>query len=294
MKSTFMVYGNCQSTAIAAALQRISSFSKHFTFSRIPFCHQITNDQFQQVKSNISGCRLFIFQPIAPTFRGGGFATGDLIDSLPSDTLKVGFPSLQFYGYFPSLVRLNVTSEIRTQAMKIISGYPPLNLENLYEYKDLSAIARSSRITSHILSLFDAGMSSIREEADEVIERSLAILKSREDDDNLVTISRYIRENWRHQHLFYTPRHPSGHVIAEVCRQICSRLELNVLESELESIQRRDSFSYLRLYVPSWIIHEKLDRALSLRMLDDADYFSMSCVDTVSLQLRISGLIAGS
>ncbi len=105
-KQTFTIYGNCQSTILAACLQQVKSFKERFEYHRLPFCHRIKSDDYQRLLDNISNIDLLITQPVSEKFRGGGYGSKTLID-LSNNYL--GIPSLQFFGYFPSLSRF-VTS----------------------------------------------------------------------------------------------------------------------------------------------------------------------------------------
>ena len=102
MKKKFTVYGNCQSTVLADCLQRVKSFKNIYQYYRIPFCHRMTSNEYKTLAAELNNIDLLITQPVSTQFRGGGFDS-NYLSRLAK--YSMGFPSLQFYGYFPSLSR---------------------------------------------------------------------------------------------------------------------------------------------------------------------------------------------
>ena len=287
MKKIFTVYGNCQSTILAACLQQIKSFKDNFQYYRLPFCHRITSEQYNTLLTKIDGVDLILTQPVSCQFRGGGFDSQSLSKLAKT---SISFPSLQFYGYFPSLTRFKMpklTEQLTTKVTTLLAPYAPLTRDSLYHYNDIRMMIAENYSTSLICQYFDSG--SRQETSIESCKSwSLSYLKEKELKHDLIPISDYIECHWQKKFLFYTPRHPSGFVMAELVRRICDKLNLPVLEHELDKIRCKDHFSHIRLYIPQWIRNNYLS---DITELANEKFFSMTAVDTVSLYSNLYHLI---
>ena len=283
MLKKFTVYGNCQSTVLAACLQRVDHFRATYEYHRIPFCHRITSNQYQQLSCDLKGIDLLITQPVSSAFRGGGFESIHLSQLAKT---SIGFPSLQFYGYFPSLSRFKLpklSPKTSQEVNNCLSPYAPLKRDSLYHYNEIREMYLNQCPTGLICQKFDEG------QADDsafkrCLDRTLNHLRQKESECKLIPMSDYIQDRWQTEHLFYTPRHPSGAVMAELVKRICNQLELTVREEELEKIRLKDHFSSIKLYIPAWIRRTYLR---DIPGMNDEKIFSMTAVDTVSLYTRL-------
>ena len=287
MLKKFTVYGNCQSTILAACLQQVEDFKNTYEYQRIPFCHRMTSKEYNKLSLNIKDIDLLITQPVSSQFRGGGFESNYLSNLAK---FSIGFPSLQFYGYFPSLSRfklprlpLNKSEEVTT----VLLPYAPLKRDSLYHYNEIRLMYLQKCSTAVMCQKLDEGLSD-HNTFDKSLLHTLNHLKQKESEFNLVPISDYIQNNWQIKHLFYTPRHPSGHVMAELVKRICVQLKLNVREEELSKIRFKDHFSRVKLYIPAWIRNEYLG---GIPRMNDENLFSMTAADTISLYTQLYRLI---
>lgn len=280
----FTVYGNCQASVLAACLQKVESFSRHFSYYRIAPCHRINPGDYANLLSRLVDIDLLIAQPVTNQFRGGGFGVSSLIE-MSSHCLL--FPSLQFYGYFPSLSRLSLSSKSASNQdllRNLLAPFPALTKDSLFHYSEVRSLFQEGMASSNICSKLDDG-SLQRRSLPEIAEASLLHMKEKESlFPDTISISDFIEETWRNRHLFYTPRHPSGLILAEVVRRICSSLDLEFTDREYKLIQKRDHFSFLKLYIPAWI------RSKYLANIDNAQaesYYSLTAVGTVFLLTSI-------
>ena len=286
-KKTFTVYGNCQSTIIAASLQRIKSFADNYQYVRLPPCHRITSDQYQKFASNIKDIDLLITQPVSSNFRGGGFDSHYLSRSA-RNVLRV--PSLQFYGYFPSLSRFTIPRVSEAKSINInsiLAPYPSLSRDSLYHYNEIKSMVAKKIPSSLICYHFDHDRGQ-ESQVEKCLSWTLNYLSEKESTFDLVPISDYLENNWQNKLLFYTPRHPSGHVMAEMIKRICSKLNLSVYNHELNKIEKRDHFSALKLYIPKWLREGYLS---SISQIQNEDFFTMSAADNVALYANLYRLI---
>ena len=289
-KKRFTIYGNCQSTVLAASLQRVKSFKDKYQYVRLPFCHRISSDQYKIFASNMKDIDLLITQPVSSKFRGGGFDS-HYFSKLASNVL--GVPSLQFYGYFPELSRFKIPKLSDTQNKQIdifLAPFAPLSRDSLYHYDQIKKMVLEKMPSSLICHRFDSE-SSHETEVKKCLSWTLKYLLDKEATFNLIPISDFIQSNWQTKHLFYTPRHPSGHVMAELVKRICEKLNLNICNDELSKIIQRDHFSCLKLYIPKWLRESYLP---GITEMQSEDYFTMSAVDTVSLYTNLYRLIPGA
>ena len=287
MLKKFTVYGNCQSTVLAACLQQVEDFKNTYEYHRIPFCHRITSDEYNKLALDLKDIDLLITQPVSSQFRGGGFQSAHLSQLAKS---SIGFPSLQFYGYFPSLSRfkvpklsLNKSKELN----RVLSPYAPLKRDSLYHYNEIRLMHLQKYPTALMCQKFDE-VSSEDNTFDICLQRTLNHLKQKELEFNLVPMSDYIQDNWQIRHLFYTPRHPSGYIMAELVKRICIQLKLKVREEELSKIRFKDHFSEIKLYIPAWIRRKYLSGILGM---SDENLFSMTAADTISLYSHLYRLM---
>lgn len=281
---TYTIYGNCQSTIIASCLARVVNFNDRYKYVRQPYCHRISKIQYEQLKISIIDYDLLIAQPVSNQFRGGGFGSGELQSRCENNIL---FPSLQFYGYFPSLSRLTIPKETKAKADELkllLKAYPPLTTDSLYHYNEIRVMMREELNSSDICKRLDAG-SATEFNLEKVLNQSLNILREKEAENiDMVGIAAFIQSQWGCHHLFYTPRHPSGIILAEVTKKIVEKLGLTITNQEYSQIAKRDHFSALKLYIPAWIRKNYL-ASMNIE-LAEAD-FSLSCADTVSLFSKI-------
>ena len=76
--------------------------------------------------------------------------------------------------------------------------------------------------------------------------------------------------------------------MAELVRRICDKLNLPVLNHELDTIRLKDHFSHIRLYIPQWIRYKYLS---DITELANEKFFSMTAADTVALYSNLYHLI---
>ena len=286
-KQVFTIYGNCQSTILAACLQQVKSFKERFEYRRLPFCHRIKSTEYEKLCDDISNIDLLITQPVSTEFRGGGYDSKTLTDL--SDNY-LGFPSLQFFGYFPSLSRFNVGKLSKADTERFnnyLIPYAPLNKDSLYHYNELRMMVLENYPTSTICHRFDSG-SNQEFSLEKCLNWTLGHLRSKEDEFGLINISDYLLENWQNKLLFYTPRHPSGYVMAELVCRICNRLGLEVCSNEVDRIIAKDHFSHIKLYIPEWIRTNYLKK---INYINDESFFTLTAVDTVSLYTNLYRLL---
>lgn len=283
MKKKFTVYGNCQSTVLADCLQRVKSFKNIYQYYRIPFCHRMTSNEYKTLAAELNNIDLLITQPVSTQFRGGGFDS-DYLSRLAK--YSIGFPSLQFYGYFPSLSRFTFP-KMSTKEAKIVDNnllpFAPLTRDSLYHYNEIRSMFFDNYSSSQICYHLDLG-SFQQLTFEKCLQQTLQHLKEKEDLFNLIPISDYLESMWQKKLLFYTPRHPSGSLIAEVVKRICINLDLPVYDDELAGIRKRDHFSQIKLYIPKWIREKYLG---SIGEINDEHFFSMTATDTVSLYVKL-------
>jgi len=288
MKKQFTVYGNCQSTILAACLQQVKSFSDNYKYIRLPFCHRISSDEYKKAASMMADLNLFIYQPVSSAFRGGGFDSQTLSDLAPN---SLGIPSLQFYGYFPSLTRFRLPSKLSVEKNNLINNilmpFPTLNRDSLYHYNEIRMMVLENLPTSVICDRFDYG-SSQEFQLERCLGWTIKHLVSKETEFDLIPISDFFENNWQNKLLFYTPRHPTGFVMAELVRRICNKLNLPIYDDELQKIIKKDHFSHIKLYIPFWIRKNYLS---NIPELNDETFYSLSAVDTVSLYTNLYRLL---
>ena len=165
--------------------------------------------------------------------------------------------------------------------------FPTLNRDSLYHYNEIRMMVLENLPTSVICDRFDYG-SSQEFQLERCLGWTIKHLVSKEKEFDLIPISDFFENNWQNKLLFYTPRHPTGFVMAELVRRICNKLNLPIYDDELQKIIKKDHFSHIKLYIPFWIRKNYLS---NIPELNDETFYSLSAVDTVSLYTNLYRLL---
>ena len=249
IKKKIVVYGNCQSEAIARTLLECEEFAYIYEWVTTPFVHNIrTDEQKNQLHSAVKTADVFIFQHVSELGWNKEISTNYLITILKNDCDVISIPSLYFDGYFPHL-----------STMDGVVG--PLNL--VHDYFIASSYVLNLSVEQVIASMSSDDLYS-QSQAEYYVESSIGNLFLRESEVD-IKVAEYIKDNYKRVKLFNQFNHPTRNLI----EYVCSRIIIKV--SAIEPCFTRKNSGYLDgIRAP---IYPSLKKGLSLSFTDIELYY---------------------
>lgn len=208
--------GICQMKSICYLLKTSPNFSKKYTEIQVYAVYEITPEEMQRaLEEDVSTCDLIISQPISDNYRNTHlFST----KTLKTYAEKYNIPHI-------------------TMVNSYFTGYDPLPFQPrdpngnalATDYCFPIASVQTSEYEEFLQKWNDPDLFTV-EQLEYNVNRSLKSLEEREakifeNDYGIdIRISDYIRDNYKHRHLFLTMNHPSNLLMLEVTRRIFERL----------------------------------------------------------------------
>lgn len=252
MKSSCLIYGNCQGTGLAAHLKLSPEFTRRF---EIRLSSNWAENTFPL--DELERCDLFLYQPTAA--RQGIPSTAELAGRLKPTATALSFPYMYFKGFWPFHARSCDTN----------TG-PCFPRERHY-YADtvLDRLAGTDlpveRIKRVYLALDFQGEFEIRA----MLEDTLSRQRAKEAGTDVTTcdlLERSYQDLW----LFWTVRHPTGPLYLHSANQVLRRLGWPRLPG---SALHRAERVYLTDYQHP--IHPAIASLLGLRFITPATRYNL-------------------
>lgn len=250
----FVVYANCQSSALGNMLLENEEFSSQYEWDRLPPVQRLKAKDIPEVLAKVRAANLFIYQPVAATVnRPVELSSAFLLDQVRAGTESVSFPSLYFDGYFPHLQSL--------------MGYiGVLNRVHDYFIAYCCAIGLTVEKTVELMqkeNLYPEEL-SLR-----LVERSLGRLAEREASSSVdIPLSGFIRARYVREKLFNQFNHPRRAVLQHVAEQILERMDIAAPRLD------REGDSYLDVIVTP--VYRSTYRNLKLEFAEEFDTYSVA------------------
>jgi|GEM_PF-2519028 len=227
MKKICIIYANCQGALLTKYLTTSASFNREYQIKRFPI-HVLMQKKTSIPSHLLERAKLFIYQPVKEIH--GELCSELILNKLPSDCLRISFPSLYFSGYSPQSCKNPVN--------KVIKPNYPTGLMAQGDTNIISMLESGNTTAQIIKSLSDPDFYS-QEFLLSHLNETLAELARRESQLS-IKVSQFIKANFQDAYLFYTRQHPSDILGVYVANQILNLLDLTPLSprSSLKSFWR--------------------------------------------------------
>lgn len=209
-----IIYGNCQSKAIANILRANREFNSQYEINNF-VVHLASPEEAKQLARLVTKADLFIYQLVADNYNNcQELGTRYLANRLKETAQTITFPSLYFAGYSPEVFSLK-----NKQGVKVgeeICPYHDLNLLNLF-YQGKSVNQAAQIIQQPDFYSAEFVVNNFKETLGELARR-----ETRVDVKAVPFISKFYQK----RKLFHTTNHPCSSVIYYVVNQILTTLGL--------------------------------------------------------------------
>lgn len=213
-----LFYGNCQTSRLANS----NTFANMKRNCVLCYATDMTQDQFTKL---IKAADIIITQPIKPGYRGKSYLdTEFILKTKRKDSHLILIPSIFCGVYFPDQVYIKtihgelVTAPCDYQYLNLIKYH--INNKDIHSFQD-EVVNNPDYIET-------------RELLDH-ISGTIQLLKDREDiavsdypGAIPITISQYIKNNWRDKLLFYSINHPTNYIYNYILSQL---VELELVDN---------------------------------------------------------------
>lgn len=207
-----LFYGNCQMVALHNMLSPIIGGKYHVYPCRA--VHLLTNDDITYIHNILHTIDLLITQPISDNYKNNSdLSTKTILSKLSTKCKIIMIPNCYFNFYYPFVTYLKTVHKEYTEY------YFDLNLIQ---------ILHSTDNKDDIVTLFfDCIDKCEYPHQDKLAEASISELHKREIEmcakyNNIycITISQFIKDNYKDHLLFYTRNHPTNYLLAHICKSI--------------------------------------------------------------------------
>jgi hypothetical protein len=216
-----LFYGNCQ----IASLNTILSNNKEFEQALLPCWKDFEKEEFLDL---IKSSDVIITQPIKKNYRDKDYLdTEFVLDNSNKTTKIIIIPSLYFNFYY---------FDLTYKFFKEGSSAEPLKKPHEYHYHSvIESYKKDEKIESVFENYIDNKNLKNKEELEDIADRSIEELASREGemlkyknikDCSIITVSDFIKNNYKKKLLFYSMNHPSKHLFKHIIDQIESILNI--------------------------------------------------------------------
>jgi len=178
--------------------------------------------------TEIKKADIIITQPINSNYRDTDYLhTEFILENCRKTTKVIIFPSLYFDFYYIDLVYKSINNEI----LKIPSDYHYNNLIECYKNK----LDKQSFIENYVNNIDYKNI----DELEKIANDSLKELEKRENEMKkyntiIITVSGYIRENYKKKLLFYSMNHPTKYLLQFISIKILNELYVNNITINLD------------------------------------------------------------
>lgn len=198
----YAVFGNCQAPIIAEFLETSPKFKSMFEKIGLLAVHEISPQQMEDFKKNLSTLSLFIYQNVKRV----NFDTNSILAILPKECIKISIPSLFFNAYNPEVTYIR-------ESQASINYHDRLQLKLIGDYDSFEKVLLDS--TDFYPKAF----------SERCLELSIAELQRRETEQGIhVPMSDYIASGFRDERLFHVLNHPSQELLRVLCMRILKYL----------------------------------------------------------------------
>jgi hypothetical protein len=202
----FVIYANCQSSALAKTLMENREFSSTYEWLALPGIQMLKEEDIPEVLTKVQSADCFIHQPIsAIPNRPIELTSAFLLQRVKPEAKILSFPSLYFDGYFPHL--------------ETLKGYiSVLNLVHDYFIAYCCSIGLTIEQTLKLIQKEDLYPEEV---SITLAERSLKNLSDRETEFFIdIKVSSFIRDNFKFKKLFNQFNHPKRIVFKYIAEKI--------------------------------------------------------------------------
>lgn len=209
----FVVFANCQSSALAKTMLENQEFSSQYQWDFILPVQNMNSSHIDEVINKARNADLFIYQPVSEAPNRPEELTSEfLLGQLKESSEAVSFPSIYFDGYFPHL-----------QTMKGLISI--LNLVHDYFIVYACAIDLSEELCFSLINRDDLYPETL---SLRLAEKSLQNLKEREIKECIdVAVSGFIEKNYKNYKLFNQFNHPKRIIFKHVSESILLKIGMS-------------------------------------------------------------------
>ena len=220
MKKNILFYGNCQMNSIKDIIyESLNNFNVTFIA-----CY---DDLIEKTKFTdyIKNADVIITQPIHPGYRDTDYLhTEFILENAKINAKIIINPSMLFNFYYFDYRYKHLNNK---ELLKKPSDYHYINLINYYQ--------NDKTIDDFINDYINNPNLKSKEELENIANDSINELQRREDemlkytkirDCYILTISEYIKNNYKKQLLFYSINHPTKYIFQDLACKIISYLDL--------------------------------------------------------------------
>ena len=216
-------YGNCQ----MGSLQAILSNNKEFDQFLLPCWKDFTKEEFLDLMKSSD---VIITQPIKKNYKKKDYThTEFVLENSNRDTKIIIIPSLFFNFYY-----FDLTYKFFKEGS---DNNSPLKDPSDYHYNSIiKSYNNNEKIESIFENYIDNENLKSKEELQDIADKSIEELISREKemlsykdikDCSIITISDFIKNNYKKKLLFYSMNHPSKYVFHCIVDQIKTFLNVD-------------------------------------------------------------------
>lgn len=234
-KQRISIYGNCQSIALASSLSVFADFRKKFELVKMEPIHSITAASLASfIKDVLPTLDALLYQPVRSSYRGGQpFGSDYALEQLNPKSRAISFPSIQFFGYYPShLLFKNTDQSISTLSQQLLG----MKISELYHYRQVVEAFLSGKSVAQAVEAFDQVFPL---DDEQVLARKAAsqqhLFEAEHHYGIDIRVGKFIENRYKQALLFHTPSHPNGEVLGYVCRQIAERLGVETKPEEIQA-----------------------------------------------------------
>ena len=213
-------YGNCQITSLKTIL------SNNKETSLLTCWQDFKKEEFLNL---IKSSDVIITQPIKKNYREKDYVhTEFVLENSNRDTKVIILPSLYFNFYY---------FDLTYKFFKEGSDHRPLKDPSDYHYNSIiKSYNNNEKIESIFENYIDNENLKSKEELQDIADKSIEELISREKemlsykeikDCSIITISDFIKNNYKKKLLFYSMNHPSKYVFHHIVDQIKTVLNVD-------------------------------------------------------------------
>jgi hypothetical protein len=215
-------YGNCQ----IASINTILSINKGLKQSLLPCWQDFTKEEFLDL---IKSSDVIITQPIRKNYKEKDYThTEFILENSNRDTKIIIVPSLYFNFYYFDLTYKFFKEESDKKPLKDPSDYHYHSIIKSYNNNEKIKSVFENYIDNENLKSKDELEGIADQSIKELISREIEMLKYKDIRDcSIVTISDFIKNNYKKKLLFYSMNHPSKHVFHHVVDQIKKVLNID-------------------------------------------------------------------
>ena len=282
-KQIALVYGNCHFHVLTRYLLRAPAFTQRYCLVVIPPVFEMEELEIRTIsESLLENTDLIIYQQIRQeNLYGAQWSTEELLSRLPRTCIRICIPNTVFFGYFPQEGPRHDTI-LKNQINRV-----PMFCGDKY----IDAVYQSSRSIRQTVAVLSSPDYLSEDQVAKNLNRSFRILELQDLGCDIPMRDFVIRE-FRRQHLFTEPKHPTNPFFREMSERILRKIGLSDRLCDPESLDKEDTLSTInRLLYPSVIKHLGLqfdcdsyycDRRLTNQKLSFAEFIELYIRNTFS------------